>query len=526
MQLVLFKEDFPSPALQLTMETICRHGGFFYSWQETAGSAEKPGLALRYRSPDRIQPGSLQLPALCPAEQMKQAQTAIDTFDVNGQSVKILKGSSCKAGDNLFPLDLVANVFYHLNRIEEQPFSHPDAVDPEGGYSMLQTNGNFLTPVVDLLVDYFAEWLRQQAALRRMPLLRKSAWPGGEPFALAMTHDVDFIRAFHPLKKMFFKIRALIGFGPFASAGAIEKIDRAHWGFDRLLPYYKEKNWPVTFLFIARHREGWHRRYEIRRKKMRRVIGQIVNAGHEIALHCSRFAFDHPARYKLEKMRLQRVSRFKLRGMRHHYLRGLFPQIWEQAAKLGLSYDTSMCHRRKSGFRAGTARPYPVQTTRGTILEIPTIFFENTLPGEGREVEASLNEIEALLATVKWVGGCMTILWHSNNLSWPQHYQRLWKELTNRLESEQAWRERLDRITDWIIRRDQLQLTEFQSEQKRSLIKLRLAPQTTKFCLYLPEGHACQDIKPQSVRWQCEKELLKIDNPQGETEMEIEVQKL
>jgi peptidoglycan/xylan/chitin deacetylase (PgdA/CDA1 family) len=155
--------------------------------------------------------------------------------------------------------------------------------------------------------------------------------------------------------------------------------DRKIWAFDRLTAFYRKRKLNASFFFIARYMEGRHFRYRIRSRAFRKLLHLLHHEGHEIGLHPSRFAFEHPARYPREKARLEHTLGSPVTGMRQHYLRCLFPQIWETAHAMGLLYDTSLGYRRYHGFRAGTSHPFPTFDHRsGTMLNtyaFPLNFF-------------------------------------------------------------------------------------------------------------------------------------------------------
>jgi peptidoglycan/xylan/chitin deacetylase (PgdA/CDA1 family) len=384
-------------------------------------------------------------------------------------------------------------VYYHLARVEETHFQHPDDIDNNVEKSILFKHGKFIIPVVDILCNYFKNEIERIAKENNIHLVRKTFYPEGQLFGIALTHDVDFIRAFHPLKKILLKVLILLGIKRNLTIEKIEQRDKLTWGFDKLLSYYKENNLRATFFFMAKYIEGWHFRYRIASKKMRILIAKLKSLNHEIAFHPSRYAFETPKRYLNEKQKLEKISGISVSGLRHHYLRCLYPQLWQKATQLDLKYDAGMVHRRYNGFRAGTSFPFQTfdhkMQERIEIIEFSTIFFENTLPDKGTDYEASKKTISQLLETVKIHGGLLNILWHSNNIYQPKVYSDLWNFIVNSIKEEDAFNQPLIEQYDWHKLREKIQLQSFKKLNRGFTVKIALPDGINRFSLHVPENY-------------------------------------
>jgi len=504
-----------SPAVVHTLNTILEQGGFFYQWIDEARQWQPGTLLLEYgpQQEPKSLPQALRLPALIPPESLTKAQSDWQEEIVDGEKVPLLKGSVAgPSNETVFPFDLLANVYYHLNRVEESAFTHPDQVPADGAFSILQKFGALQRPLTDMLTDAFYGWLSGHFKTQQLPLIRKTAWPEAQRFGLALTHDVDFIRAFHPLKKLAFMGLAALKLLKI-SVNEIRQADRDAWGFDRLLPFYEKQRWPATFFFLAKHFEGRYLRYRIRSLKIRLLLFRL-KAQHEIALHPSRFAFEHPFRYKWEKGKLERAARTQIHGMRHHYLRGLFPALWEQAVQLGFTYDATLIYRRQSGFRAGTSRPYTPACVQSPFVAIPTLFFENTLPDKGLDINASLLVIDQLLKEVKAHHGLFTVLWHTNNFFRPKAYAEIWQNITGRLSAESPFIATLHDHAHWQLQRRQIQAEAALVSEKEITLHLKFPADLRAFALELPL-HVQEIILDRPEIWRKrEGRFLLLRNPQ------------
>ncbi len=512
MQIYCLKNELSTPEVQSILSTILDNGGFFYSWIDPAEAAETVGLFLEYAPAEtetKAPRPCLHIPALRPPDRLKEKQSSWEEMEFDGQTVPLLTGTVLHSPhSNCFNFDIFANVYYHLMRIEESVFSHPDQMDPEGRESILYAYGGVQLPVVDILTDHFAQWLEQKTEDLEIPLIKKAAWPAGQAFAVALTHDVDFVRAFHPLKKAFLKLKARAGFTPGLTVQDIENQDQRHWGFEQLLSFYSNKNWQATFFFIARYLEGRHFRYRINGRKIKTLLKKLTARQHEIALHPSRFAFEHPGRYVAEKRKLECVSGITLKGMRHHYLRALFPKIWDIAARLDLDYETTLSYSRRSGFRSGTTRPYFVNERKKQILVIPTNFFENTLPNEGAKAEVSIKEIKQIMNRVKRHGGLFTALWHTNHILQPANYVKIWQEFINLLEQEKPWIVTLSKHSRWIAQRRAICMQHLPDGK----IQFIFPAEIEAFTLLLPKSAAPPKIEGADISFTVKDRLLYIQN--------------
>jgi len=516
MQIICLKNLHSDQKVISTLSTILDHLGFFYSWQEPDVAIKTSNLTIEYipiKAAEKRIENCLRIPALFPPENRSEKQKDWTEAIISGKTIPVLSGSvNIQKNSSIYKYDIVSNVFYHLNRAEENIYNHPEQVDASGSESILVKYGDSQLPVVDILVDHFGQWLEQKALELNFYLIKKAAYPKAEEFGLALTHDVDFIRAYHPLKKWYLKLKALFIKGTENSAAKIEQYDHSKWGFDQLLPFYKQKRWPVTFLFIAKNFEGIHQRYRIKSKKMKTVIKEIITDEHEVALHCSKYSFEHPQRYAREKRKFERISGVKIKGMRHHYLRGLFPYLWHIAAQLDLEYETTLCHRRKSGFRSGTTRPYFIESNQKSVLVIPTNFFENTLPEEGADIDTSLNEIKQLLTQIKKHNGLLTVLWHTNNIAHPANYAAIWQKFIELMEQENPFISTLSEHTKWVKQRAQIQIKSFEEHDNHLILHLSFPADIKNFAFLLPAGSATCSVKETQLSCKRRDNLLYFNN--------------
>ncbi len=480
-----------TPAVRYALEHILHQIGFFFDWTTRLTESD---LLVCYGSEKKLVPAEgsvIYLPAYCDLARLGRQQPEWRVVDFAGLSLPVL-GAVSFADETVFPFDITANVFYHLTRLEESQFRTPEQADASFPQSVLHTTFRHQIPVVDHLIRYFERFVMEFARKRGLSLVKKTVFPKGETFGLALTHDVDLVRAYHPLKKAALKIAYYLRLTQKPTPQEMEQADRAYWIFDRLLNDYTAGDWKATFFFIARYTEQTHFRYRVNSARFRALFRLLKSAGQEIALHPSRFAFDHPKRYRKEKTRLEKFAGTKVTGMRHHYLRCLFPQIWTIAEQIGLEYEASMIYNHQGGFRAGTAHLFstfdalnhrPLHT-----VAVPTAFFEKSLPDNGQDEEKNKNYVLQLLENIQRVNGVLTALWHTNNIYRDETAPGFWPWFLNEMKAKHAFNATLAGHTRWYLQRKGITLSFFEQTGKQAVLQLALPEELDGFGLVLPEN--------------------------------------
>lgn len=515
MRLLCLKNEFVTNAVKYSIDHILNQLGYFYDWIEDPASVTDSDLLIIYGPTDILQNergNTIHLPRLKILEELSAENIDWQETYINKHTIPVL-GLLPKAAlkPKTYFCDLAANIYFHLARLEERDVKHPDQLDDQRiGKSILRKYGNFTLPVADMLIADFGQFI-EQAVPGEHFLIRKAAFPEGEDFGLAITHDVDRIAAFHRPTKLLLKILNKFGFHKKHSNAEMDQADQASWAFDRLLPFYLERQIKATFFFISRWREGTHFRYLLKQKRMLQLFETLKKNGHEIALHPSRYAFEHPKRYLKEKQRLEKSSGFSIRGMRHHYLRGLFPQLWQKAADLELKYDATLIHRHHSGFRSATCNPFiAFDHEKQELLPVqafPTAFFENTLPKTGQDVDASLKTIRILLEQTKKHQGLFTILWHTNNIYYNEPYPQLWQHILQLLENENAFSATLYEHQQWFVQRKKIRLTQEDNE-----LHIEIPQGLEKFSLLFPHARFTFNCRHKEIKLRFKDKCLFIEN--------------
>jgi len=376
-------------------------------------------------------------------------------------------------------IDIFANIFYHLSRYEEKWRHFAEETVSDYSTSVLSRYQNLTVPVVDLLVDYFNELIRQRVLYNGTNLVRVLPWPNGEELGLALTHDVDLTRAVSIKKRITAAGKSLFlqlsgkGYKKRELWKEIHSQDARVWAFPKILKFYHKKGWHATFFFLAKRVEGFHYRYNIKAKKYMSLINELREDGHEVALHSSLKAFDQPKMYTLERKKLEAITSTPCLGVRQHYLRVKYPRFWKIAQSAGFRYDASLGYNFQPGFRAGTSHPFYTydfnEDKKLEILEFPLTFFEHNL--KNRQ-ENKMNPEELISELIKQVsiynGLCMVLLHPSNYLHPP--YDKWWDFTIQCLEKQQIAVATLSGHYHWLTQRKQIRFDFDKKEEARSRI--------------------------------------------------------
>jgi len=416
------EKKYFSRRLEYIVRIIARRLGFPYQFVFTPEKLDDDQLTISYLPlTDLKSCKSRSIINVFNSQQISDldnAERSVNLFIWKGRSVPLIgnqvnadalkgwradsKGTIYKkdqTGQWFLPCDIFLNAFYHLSRYEEKWRHFTEETATDYSSSILSRYENLHVPVVDMLIACLDDTIQKRIKSDKKVAIRILHWPEGENMGVALTHDVDITRGVHLYERVVRQGKGFVYrfFGKNIVADEMkksikEKDDQA-WSFPELISTYNSMKYKATFFFIAKMLEGRHFRYNVSSKKFRKLFKELSIAGHEIALHPSKFAFDKPKYYREEKNTLESVTGTMVTGMRQHYLRAKFPRLWILAEKAGLIYDSTLGYNYQAGFRAGTTHPFQtfdvVEDTPLSLTEFSLNFFEYNLPENGENISAS-----------------------------------------------------------------------------------------------------------------------------------------
>jgi hypothetical protein len=445
-----------------------------YGWRELArrtGVADSPrseetgfeglGISVHYGLPDEVGSRGREIVVVpCSAEDWSgllelppRALESIPLTDVLPRGVRLplprtlpvlFRGRTGEGravpverreGRIVFHVDILAATIFQLSRWEETLIRERDEHDRVPADACVATRQGFLDrPIVDEYALILREWLRQ--------LL-----PGWEPrrrvFGIRLSHDVDTIWPF-PRRRDGLRavLRSLASpsdsrlgetarqatlriFAPTRSSG--------FRGIRRLARISRTFGMRSAFFFMGADGSTHDNGYRVGSRPVRRLISELTSQGFELGFHPGYRTHSDPARFSVEKQRLDRALGTSRYGGRQHFLRFRVPDTWRLWEREGLAYDSTLTFAEREGFRCGTCHPYRPfdfeQNRELDIWEVPLIVMDGTLHQYRRLSPADAGQrILELAERARAVEGTFTLLWHNSSLdgewtAWARCYE-------------------------------------------------------------------------------------------------------
>jgi peptidoglycan/xylan/chitin deacetylase (PgdA/CDA1 family) len=249
-----------------------------------------------------------------------------------------------------------------------------------------------------------------------VPLVRFRYWPDGAPFAAALSHDVDRLRA--PSRREVLRSWLRPSASGARARYRLRDFVRGSIALEPLPAIWRaeEPAGSASTFFVGAVRRG-PTDYTYELADAAGLLAELAAAGREVGLHGSHYSCDDGAALREEKERLEAAAGGEVAGVRGHYLR-LGPEGgWPAVAAAGFAYDATFGLANEVGFRAGAALPYrPFDVDRDKpydFVEIPPAAMDGALFqykrfGPRRALAATLRLADEAAAT----GGLCPLIWH------------------------------------------------------------------------------------------------------------------
>ena len=333
------------------------------------------------------------------------------------------------------PIDIFGSAFFMLTRYEEMVTGDRDEHERFPAWASVAYKENFLDrPIVDEYVEVL--W----AAISQLwSQLRRRA----HQFRTFVTCDVDSAISFRGSWKRVIKTLggdlvkrkspALAVYNLVAAlrthAGNLEADPDWH-GLKWIMATAEQADLSVAFYFIPEITDsGKDRPVSLDDPRMRQMLREMHDRGHEIGLHPGYNTFAHPDAMSRAVTRLKAVMEEEginqaLLGGRQHFLRWQTPttaRLWQEN---GLSYDSTLSYADRPGFRCGTCREYALfDVNKGVQLKLherPLILMEcsviaNRYLGMGYS-DKSLDYMLYYNRVCRKFNGQFVLLWHNSHL--------------------------------------------------------------------------------------------------------------
>ncbi|MGB3525233.1 MAG: polysaccharide deacetylase family protein [Flavobacteriales bacterium] len=264
----------------------------------------------------------------------------------------------------------------------------------------------------------------------------RPTYPGGAPFAVCLSHDVDVLTI--SAREKFGSMRR--GQLPFEPLGLLRREVDPRFSVQHLLDVEQRVAAVSSFYFMAL--EQGDQDYNYAPIEARDEMTMVLDAGSEIGLHGGHRAYAEEEVLAAEKQRLALISGTTLVGYRNHFLRLDLNNTWKFLERSGFVYDTTYGFSDTVGFRNGMCYPFrPIDPDSGLrmgLLELPLIYMDATV-----FFNLKVSEQEAwdlflrVVDEVRSCAGIMTLLWHNNYMD--TRRGALYERMLALLASEGVW---------------------------------------------------------------------------------------
>jgi hypothetical protein len=333
------------------------------------------------------------------------------TRAVGGEPLVVRSGEAVHMG-----FDVAAAADYYLNGRGEVGWPRDRCGRPDLAAAPPWRRESVAVAVVNRYARLLALAVETACNSAGVPVVRFRYWPHGAPFAAALSHDVDRLRA--PTRREV--VRSWLRPSP-GGARARHRLRDLVRGAVRLepLPAIWEAEEPAgnasTFFVGAARRGPMDYAYEL--AEAADLVREITAAGREVGLHSSYYTSADGAALLEEKELLEAAVGREVAGVRGHYLRLGGEEGWRAVGAAGFAYDATFGFASEVGWRAGAALPYrPFDGDAEKLsdfVEIPpavmdgTLFQYKRLAGEEASA-ATLRVVDEAAAA----GGLCSLIWH------------------------------------------------------------------------------------------------------------------
>lgn len=271
-------------------------------------------------------------------------------------------------------------------------------------------------------------------------------YPGGKPFAVCLTHDVDdlYPTSLHRIASLGYHLKGLdlAGLKKDISPDVRGEGAYTYVNFREIMDIEERYGAKSSFYFMCTDRDILNRIYNV--EEIGPEVRHIADRGWEVGLHGGYYAYNDISAIRREKARLEQVLGEPVTGYRNHYLCFQVPDTWEILARAGFRYDTTLGYSNVAGFRNGLCHPFrPYHRNSGRavdIVEIPLALMDCTLFKE-RSLARAWDISRHLIDVAERYNGVITINWHNIIFSTP--FRAPWKALYHRIlgycREKNAW---------------------------------------------------------------------------------------
>lgn len=345
---------------------------------------------------------------------------------VSGVPVLFGPGDASGESAGCVRYDIVASAFYLLTAVAERLGGN--STDSRALYS--KSEFDRLDLPQDLL-DRYAETLRDAVDGTVMSLGLESypdrAWPDGARFAVALTHDVDFVpsnladtlrQGVRTLGRHLVKERAPLE-AVRAMSGLLSALvsGRDAYGcVPEIIERERKKCVRSSFQVAVARPHPLDVNYDASIDRTRTYLSSILAAGFDLCLHGSYTSTSSEDAY-VEEVRVLTNLFEAPRGSRQHFLAFDYDTLFRAQERSGIEFDMSVGFPDRTGSRVGFSFPYfPYNLAEDRVYDVVEIglhLMDATLRGYMKlRARDAWVEIARQIDILACRGGGASVVWH------------------------------------------------------------------------------------------------------------------
>ncbi len=374
-----------------------------------------------------------------------------------------------------FNFDIVGNIFFHLSAYEET-LSQSHDINGNIADGNLPLLGYKSTPYVNTLIWLIENFIKEAVSSNPSTfLLKKNLWPGGEDYAYALSHNIDYLQKWHVtnlISSFFTDLKLLIVFkwGSFFQ-NLKEKINylitnyEVYWNFEEIREILREHSARATY-FVGASEKKAHALdidYSLKDPDLQDELKQIKEDKNELALLASYNSYRDGELAK-QINRLSNTIGQRAKGIRHSHFQFENPGTTEIHSKLDILYDSSKALLEQCGFRNGIAIPYKPYHPDMSIShwELPLAFSDNILRLSKYSIlskERAQTLIKDLVSNIQKTNGLLTFNFSISNFNDIRYNAQLFEFTLRLLEQGNCYSGTFAEIADWWNARIKAEIT-------------------------------------------------------------------
>ncbi len=306
--------------------------------------------------------------------------------------------------------------------------------------------------------------------------IRKDFWPGGENYAVMLTHTVDklykwpFLKIFKSFFEdllVFYKFKYV--FKNFKSKmKAMFTNKEEYWNFDEIMDIEKRYNVTSTYFWGMEKKDNIFFDYKIDDNDIVEMIYELEREGFDNLLLLSESSYKNDI-YKEQIEKLKRILKKPVLGVRiqnYKFDITFTPRLF---MKNNIFFDSTFGIPNDNGFRNGLGFPYEfifldvyhnakgIKMKKTGTLEIPVNFKDrNLIISKYKNVsfEDAAKQIDDLIKNIKIANGLLTFDFTVSNFADITYLKRLYKYLLKKILNDKPYVAKASDVSVWWRKRN------------------------------------------------------------------------